>query len=62
MFTTAGEYIGLLVLSGNHVLLPSYPTGQFVSPASPTHYPSPVSFLSSSPTLLQQLYTTIVME
>ena len=29
MFTTAGEYIGLLVLSGCHVLLPSYPTGQF---------------------------------
>ena len=62
MFTTAGEYVGLLALSGYHVLLPSYPTSQFVSPASPTHYPSPVPFLSSSPTYLQQLYTTIEHE
>ena len=58
MFTTAGEYVGLLALSGYHVFLPSYPTGQFVSSACSTHYPSLVPFLSSSPTHLQQLYTT----
>lgn len=56
MFKVAAEYVGLLALSGYHVLVPSYPTDLFVYSACPAHHPSLVPFLSSSPIRLQQLY------